>query len=119
MHGRIGRIALVLFQALWLNVILPGHTRGIITLPGTACADGPSSCCLRKAHVKSHLPAKPAPRPGSCAVCFFAARLSTPDFIDLTPPPLGLLTTASIPPSQSLYPPSLVLAFDSRGPPAV
>jgi hypothetical protein len=119
MRGRIGRIALLIFQALWLNVILPGHTRGIITLPGAACPDLGSSCCARSKATQQNGPAKPNRRPGACAVCFFAARLATPDVVDLTPPPLGLVAVLDVPAVQSMPRAAMPLAFDSRGPPAV
>src|SRR4051812_14093570 len=118
MRGRIGRVALLLFQALWLNVILPGHTRGIITLPGTDRAEQTSSCCAKPnpIHAKD-APGKPAPKPAACAVCFFAARLSLPDGIDLTPPALGLIALSDIPLSRQLAHAPLPLPFDGRGPP--
>ena len=119
MRGRIGRVALLIFQALWLNVILPGHTRGIITLPGTACADSGSGCCAKAKHSEPETPAKPNRRASACAVCFFAARLSTPDVVDLSPPPLGLIAVIDVPATESIPFTAVSLGFDSRGPPAV
>jgi hypothetical protein len=73
---------LILFQLIWLNVILPGHTRGLVTI-GQSCEAKTGGCC-------SHKPADPAskaPTPDQqkrCAVCAFAAALSTPPAIDLS-----------------------------------
>ena len=117
MRGRIGRIALLIFQAVWLNVVLPGHTRGIITLPGSDCADSSSCCASRKTHAKPDAPARPTPRPGACAVCFFAARLSLPETVDLTPPALGLVAIAEIPPAHEIPHAPPLFCFDGRGPP--
>ena len=115
---RAGCIALLIFQALWLNVILPGHTRGIITLPGSR-ADAASSACCANSKAKHDGPAKPTPRPAACAVCFFAARLTLPDVVDLSPPALGLLETLDIPLTEQLpHAPSLI-PFNGRGPPLV
>src|SRR4051812_27410049 len=113
MRGRIGRVALLIFQALWLNVILPGHTRGIITLPGAACADSGSGCCAKAKSSEQETPAKPNRRAAACAVCFFAARLSTPDVVDLSPPPLGLIAVVDVPATELIPFTAISLGFDS------
>src|SRR5438552_4784323 len=71
MVGRCARILLVLWQAFCLNVFIPAHTRGAMTVPGVRCngtAEG-HACC-------SHKPPrgdKPTPEQRSrCAVCYFA-----------------------------------------------
>jgi len=35
MRWRPGHLVLLLFQAFWLNVVVPGHTRGSVPLPGS------------------------------------------------------------------------------------
>jgi hypothetical protein len=115
---RLGCIALLIFQALWLNVILPGHTRGIIALPGARGASKASTCCT-DSKSKPDAPAKPAPRPSACAVCFFAARLTLPEVIDLSPPALGLLDTIDIPLAQQVVDTRCLIPFNGRGPPLV
>jgi hypothetical protein len=96
------RVSLLVFQALWLNVLLPGHTRGIIATPGDAGAPVTqavaSDCChtdtrLPKDRPGKDAPDKPAKRAAHCAICFFAAHLSTPPVIDLSAPRLGLTGT--------------------------
>jgi hypothetical protein len=110
-------IALVVFQAAWLNVMVPGHSRGAVVVPGwDRVAQAPSlhGCC----------PTGPTrdntPTPGDrahCAVCFFVAQLSTPPAIDLTPPPLALVE--ALPPEcvQIVHVAATPLPFDGRGPP--
>jgi len=80
---------LILFQFVWLNIVVPGHTRGFVTI-GQSC-DGQScteqtpagqaaSCCSNK----SHNPASKSPTPDQqkrCAICAFAAALSTPPVV--------------------------------------
>ena len=119
MRRRPGCIFLLLFQVLWLNVVLPGHTRGMIALPGSgggASAQTKAGCC-NKHHEKDQVPVKS--RTGTCAVCFFAARLSLPDVIDLTPPALGLVDIVDIEGAQGVYFPQVAIPFDHRGPPHV
>jgi hypothetical protein len=113
--SRLGRISLLLFQAIWLNVIIPGHTRGAITLPSSPTAS--TSCCSHGDTTKNSDPAKPTKDPSRCAICFFAARISLPDTIDLTPPPLALvaiLNTPTVESSDFATPPA---PFHGRAPP--
>ncbi|HEX8525172.1 MAG TPA: hypothetical protein VF669_23175 [Tepidisphaeraceae bacterium] len=115
MFSRPGRISLLLFQLVWLNVILPGHTRGAVTLP--QAGTGGACCGHRENAGEKSIPPKPAKDPAHCAVCFFAARLTLPENIDLTPPPLNLL--AILTPQQADCVTSIALAtcFDGRAPP--
>jgi hypothetical protein len=85
------RVALIVFQALWLNVLLPGHTRGVIVTPGTARQV--HDCCRSEGAPGKDTPADSQRRAAHCAICFFAAHLSTPPVIDLSAPPLGLTDT--------------------------
>jgi hypothetical protein len=68
---------LLAYQFFFLNVVLPGHTRGAITLDGkhTGC---PMCCCCAAA---SHADKTGQPIPSqrdrdNCALCNFAARLT-------------------------------------------
>lgn len=119
---RPGIFALLLFQALWLNVILPGHTRGVITVPGFESA--PASSAAAAAHGCCSTRSAPAddPQPGdgragSCAICYFAARLTLPPVIDLVPAPLALLEIREIPHINSLLSPGLDPTYLGRAPP--
>jgi len=123
MRCRALRLVLVVFEALWLNVIVPGHQRGAVALPGEPCpACQPQvatsePCCDDPPFEKQ--PARPQKDPAAhCAICYFAARLSTPVVIDLTLPPLRLLEVR--PPVAGdvrTYCPT-TLPYDGRGPPA-
>lgn len=141
MFGRPFRILLLAFQAVWLGAIVPGHTRGVVALPGSgspAAGGGGSACCApveeRSCHAgggesrtagKSGTGGKgqpgtddPAQRASHCAVCFFAVRMTLPPVVDLTAPPLELLDVLSpdVAPDFISLPP--VLAYLARGPPA-
>src|SRR3954467_6660003 len=60
------RVSLLVFQALWLNVLLPGHTRGIITTPGDASAPATRTvagdCCHPDTAPAKDTPDQPAKR---------------------------------------------------------
>jgi len=111
-------IALLLFQALWLNVILPGHQRGMIVLPGSGRAiDASSSCCASR-NSESHKQPAPANRTAHCAVCAFAAKMSVPVAIDLNLSPLMRLGMVSDRMPTTIASVDLLLAYHGRAPPA-
>ena len=117
MLGRAGRISLVVFQFVWLNMVVPGHTRGAVTLPGTRQQ---ASCCVHRTDKsKDQNPAKPGNDPCHCAICSFSARLTVPETIDLTPPALELLAIAEPVKIESIHTFSIPAPFDGRAPPAV
>src|SRR5687767_12649041 len=90
---RVGVILLLLFEALWLNAFLPGHTRGVVKLADGGCCQ-PKTCCDTSRKSES---GTPQPNGGQCAVCFFAARLANaPAFVMQVPPP-ALLDEAPVP----------------------
>jgi hypothetical protein len=121
--GRGFRITLLLFEALWLNVIVPGHQRGIVRLPGDACVNcsQPSEdppCCQTKEQPKSNdCPTRGDPAE-HCAICHFAAMLMVPPAIEPSPPPHGLLELLPIPEATPFISPSLLMTYDGRAPPA-
>ena len=114
---RATTIALVIFQSLWLNVVLPGHTRGAITLPGYEASSGSSQGCCKPQDHDSRDSNKPTDRAAHCAICFFAARLTLPDVIDLNPAPLGLAGDAPDESRDSIASIDLRLTYLGRGPP--
>jgi hypothetical protein len=109
-------LAFAIFQTVWLNVVIPGHQRGVVQLPGAASAC--PCCCCADAHGgnsdSKSLPAKP----GQCALCFFAAHLSTPPVLNISLPPLRLLQLVQPEKQSSLLHQSCLLSYDSRGPPS-
>src|SRR5690242_20355775 len=124
MLGRALRIALLLFETVWLNAVVPGHTRGIVPLPGTGCAacqtrSGQDGCCMdeegRKPDAPRHKSGDPA---ANCAICHFAARVTAPPFVDFTLPPMarvGSVPRFASPAICSLAP---LTPYDGRAPPA-
>ena len=109
---------MILFQAFWLNVVVPGHTRGSVSMLGDCCASVPaahaamSDCCAM-----SDKPHPPPCRGHSCAICSFAAHQSVPPAI-ICPPPRPM-PVAYVPAerARSLFAPVTVLPFDCCGPP--
>lgn len=125
-------------MTLFLNVVVPAHTRGRITLPGTgkptadagatasptcAVASSGDDCC--------HATRPPTPAPEekggkqptqqdrrNCAVCFVAAHFTPPPVVDLSPPPLGL--AGRLPPAPVAARPYVasVPTYFACGPPA-
>ncbi|MEA2710270.1 MAG: hypothetical protein QOF78_2871 [Phycisphaerales bacterium] len=80
------RWCFILFQCVWLNVVLPGHTRGVVTLAGTDESRGDSrsvaarhECCGGGASRRGDEKKSPTPSEKSrCAICFFAANVAPP-----------------------------------------
>lgn len=124
MKSRASRILFVAFQALWLNVIVPGHTRGAVTLGGGADAAcgaqaGAHHCCAPAAGKGKQSPAAPTPaQQARCAVCAFAARVTPPPTIDLRPPALELLCVRPVTVGECAVPAAPALTYRGRAPPA-
>jgi hypothetical protein len=130
MHSRALRLAVLLFQALWLNVIVPGHQRGIVAMPGWSCeacekqATQPdSSCCAIRNARQANEPAGRPPVHGDparhCAICHFAAHLSLPPELDLSLSRLFLAETSLPPAGESIGGRDFFATYDGRGPPAM
>jgi hypothetical protein len=118
MLRRAAIIALIVFEALWLNVIIPGHTRGCVTMP-CGCSEGAAapSCPLCAAAEKG---SQHAPTPSDrehCALCFFAAHLSIPPTLDLSAPELRFLHYVGPAAARHLFAREVLVPFDGRGPP--
>lgn len=104
MRGSIIHKLAIVWLALWFGVIVPGHKRGLVLLPGGAppvqakLASGETcplagimgttgSCCP-----SSSPPTSPAPLPVShCAVCYLTGVLDVPAVPDFAPKPMELL----------------------------
>jgi hypothetical protein len=119
-------LALLVFQFFWLNVVLPGHTRGIVTLPGaTGCemADmaGASAhaCCSAPRPAKSSRPpgSLPAKRAAQCAICAHSLRITPPPVFDLTPPRAGLLELLPPPAARVAESSGFFATYLGRAPP--
>ena len=120
MRSRGLRILFLVYVSVWFGAIVPGHTRGIVTMPGgggdtAASVSSDSGCCAT--HVPSDEnkpPAKPA-----CAVCYFAAALM------VAPPPtfdfaqLGLVGSLAPPVIDRLVFQPTHRPYHGRAPPEV
>jgi|SRR5687768_1870749 len=118
MSGKGSRIFLLLLLTAWYAAVLPGHTRGVVQLPGgMACASSsPEKCCPSKHSKKSDAPAKPA---SNCAVCHYMAALSAPPPFEhgLAPlKPADVLAVAVVIQPTSAQ---IILPYHGRAPPAV
>lgn len=85
------RIVVLLFQTAWLNAVVPGHRRGIVSLPGDdspTCHSEGSGCCPEMAdEAPARSKSPPSKDPVShCAICHFAAALFAAPPVDLSPP---------------------------------
>jgi hypothetical protein len=110
-------IAVTVLEALWLNVVVPGHQRGCIQIPGAPAVAACPLCDSAPASNPSKSPA-PTNRADTCAICFFAAHLSVPPAIDLTLPPLQLVGLVQSPGIHNLISRLVQIPFYGRGPPA-
>jgi hypothetical protein len=126
MLPRSGRIILTALLAIWLNAVVPGHTRGVITLPGgegaprSQCAAGPTRCCPKtgKPIKQDGGPTEPTEEEKSrCAVCFFAKGLSNHAGGVTALAPIGLLEVASVPAPQHVESAERIATYLGRAPP--
>ena len=114
MRSRALRILLLVFEALWLNVLVPGHRRGVVPLPGercVACEPANRRCPADRG------PSKPVDPAAHCAICYFAARLSPPPAVDLAPPRPQMLCAAEPTPPHVRAAIPFLPTYDGRGPP--
>ena len=124
MLGRALRIALLVFEAVWLNAVVPGHTRGIVRLPGTDCQACESAaqhdgCCMDEQGGKPAAPRHKSGDPAAhCAICHFAARVTAPPFVDFTPPPMARVGSVPRFGSPVICSPTPLTPYDGRAPPA-
>jgi hypothetical protein len=90
--NKLVAIFLLVFEGIFLNVIIPGHTRGAITLSGkenVGCAADLG--CPFCSPVKKESKQVPSDKDRSeCAICNFAALLSVPPVVDFVPPLTGV-----------------------------
>ena len=114
------RILLLVFQAFWLNVVLPGHTRGMIVMPCAEPVQGQRHACCAKAAPagEEHRDRRESSeRASRCAVCFYAVRLTLPPPFHVELRPLAFVGRSQVvcPPLPTRLHRSL--PYDGRGPP--
>jgi hypothetical protein len=124
----IGRALLTVFNIVWLCAVVPGHTRGIVKLPGVASntpvvgttAGSTASChpSVTAGHCHPKRPdGKPKNDSAHCAVCHLAARLANPPAL---PPPIAApqrLAMVMAAEADSLISLPIVLPYDALAPP--
>ncbi|HWE01650.1 MAG TPA: hypothetical protein VG326_04510 [Tepidisphaeraceae bacterium] len=121
-RSRHFRLAMLAFQFLWLNVIVPGHRRGIVALPGDHCraCEQWAVASTKSCPADSKSPQRDSKDPaGHCAICFFAARVSPAVTYDFTHPPLRLIAVVQDDSALIAVDPHLILAYHGRAPPAI
>jgi len=120
---RVGSILLLILQAFWLNVVLPGHQRGLIVMgpdsasaqQAPACHKKTTTCC----HKEDSKKGDDESRKSRCAVCAFAARLTVPPAPIVAPTLLELRPEAPTFALQTLFSPDHIPAYFERGPPVL
>jgi hypothetical protein len=113
-------VFLLAVEAIFLNLIVPGHTRGVITLSGKCSCNGLADLgCPLCAHRVSDDPKK-APTSQDrcdCAICHLAVCMMSTPPVDLGLGELGLLKLISPPASEEITIAAMVRTYDGRGPP--
>lgn len=100
------RLVVLVWFSGWLLLVMPGHKRGIVKLPGAeveqcaasrgascceptpSCCDTVKTCCDTAADGETPSPIDPAKH---CAICFLKSHLTDPPAITLYTPYLGEL----------------------------
>ncbi|HET6247146.1 MAG TPA: hypothetical protein VFE47_05545 [Tepidisphaeraceae bacterium] len=123
LRSRRFRVAFLAFQFLWLNIVVPGHRRGIVSLPGSECCECQTGApapahdrCAKCPKVPDRTPTDPARH---CAICFFSARLSPAVAVDLSHPKLELFGAVEDPPAVISHSSPFSPTCQERAPPAV
>lgn len=124
LRSRALRLAVLAFQAVWLNAVVPGHRRGAVQVPGEACTacqpSQPQQCCPEMADPSPARPAAPLSKDPAahCAICYFAAMLSPPPAVECAPPVHRLLEVRNAPLVREWPSLRLIPSYDGRAPPA-
>ena len=125
MRSRSLNIAVLVFTAAWFAVVLPGHQRGVVKLPGADASPGYTSgpqCALcewtgGEPGANDDAPPSRRPAPSHCALCQLIAVLDAPPITNLDAPVAGLaeVLTVSLPDRTGLSEPPHV--YLGRAPP--
>jgi hypothetical protein len=121
---RLLSAALLLYQFFFFNILLPGHTRGAITLDGKHHSDEPACCCCG-----SNLSTPPANGQQSkqapsqkdrenCAICSLAVRVMPTPLFAISLPPLTFLKTVDADPVWHAVSVDSIPTYLGRAPPA-
>ena len=112
MKFAVARIFAAVFWFAWAGVIVPGHTRGIISLAD----QGGKACCHSS---NGRMPTEKAPLPTSknCAVCAAAAKVGHETIAIPAALKLGFVELAFLPDLTEAPALERILSFQTRGPP--
>lgn len=106
----------ILFQLFWLNVVVPGHVRGRITVAGTEPA---RSACCKTNHDPARQKNPTRDEQGRCAVCSVAAGYTLPPVYDFDHRPDGETFIRALQLSAQIVSPAIPRTYDANGPPSV
>jgi hypothetical protein len=110
------RYFLLIYLTLFLNVLLPGHTRGAITTDGK---HSPASCCCcgdpQPAQPNSGVPSQRDK--DHCAICQFAAGLISVPVVWLKLDELGLLEIRPVATTAPVISLDRISTYFACGPP--
>ena len=119
--------ALLLYQFFFFNILLPGHTRGAVTLDGKHHPDvGACCCCCCGGGDASPLDAKaggskPAPSQKDrdyCAICNLAVRVMPTPLFTINLRPLTFLKLSAPIPSLQAVSVEAICTYLGRAPPS-
>lgn len=118
MLWRAARAAFILYLFVLFDVVLPGHTRGAVTLPGTKGAL--PACCMARLGADSKSGQAPTPQQQAhCAICFFAARVCQPVTYDFHLTELRLREVLPFPVAYDVVSTSFHATYRGRAPPVL
>jgi hypothetical protein len=110
---------LLVYQTLFLNILLPGHTRGVVTTDGKHIPEPCCCCCEGSGKPLGKEPAAPSQRDREhCAICEFAVGLISVPVIHFTLPELGLLEIRPIASTAIVISLDRISTYFACGPPA-
>ncbi len=105
---------LLAYQAWFLNVLLPGHARGAVTVDGK---HSPAACCGGGGTAPGHDQVPSQRDRDHCALCQFAAGLTSVPVARVALADLGLLERLPVQPPAAAVPRDPVATYLACGPP--
>jgi len=113
---RVCRLILSIYVFLWFNVVVPGHTRGMVTLGGKS-ASCCAPCCAER--LAKQISDKPTPQQQrECAICFVAAIYLPPPVLDIDLQPAERVATNNVSAQAQLLSLDFPTPFWPVGPPS-
>jgi|SRR4051794_18820192 hypothetical protein len=121
MLRRLAIFALIIQQFCWLNLVLPGHTRGRYTVGcESTAADAHSGGCCATRHAPGDRSTPPTPGDRAhCAVCFVALGTCAAPPVLCAPPPPAPLRMIDVPAPLAAPSVDLPPVYYGRAPPVV